>query len=181
MSKKRVRIGKYKKVFKGITFEIQQAKAVLPNGQIKIFEKAVRPPTVTILAIDDRGRLLLIREYRTKHKRYLWRLPSGRVDKEKSPIKASQRELREETGFKAKKLKLFHLSDTWQSLDWKRYSYLATGLIAAPLEGDEDEDIIVAPTSISKAYKMVKDGEIENENMAYLIWKLYKFRKKIKF
>lgn len=171
--KKRVKVGKYKTVFKGVIYEIKQAKAVFPSGVVKTFEQAVRPPSVSILAIDDKGRLLLTREYRVKYKRYLWRLPAGRVDKGEPPIKAAQRELREEAGVKAKKLKLFHVTDMGQSLEWKRYTYLATGLSTDPLTGDEDEDITVVPVTLSKAMQLVKSRQIENEAMAYLIFKLY--------
>ncbi len=176
--KKRIKVGKYRTVFKGIIFDIKQAKAEFPSGKIKTFELAVRPPSVTILAIDDKDRLFLTREYRQKYGRYLWRLPAGRVDKNEKPIKAAQRELQEETGYKAKKLKLFHMSGMGQSLDWKRYTYIATGLTHAPLLGDEDEDIKVIPTSLSKAYKLVKEGKVENEGMAYIIFKLYNQKKK---
>lgn len=181
MTQKRIKVGKYKTVFKGVMFTIKQAKAVLPSGKIKILEQAVRPPTVTILAIDDKGRLLLTKEYRLKHKKYLWLLPSGKVDKGESPFKAAQRELQEETNFKAKKLKLFHITDSGQSLGWKMYAHVATGLIPAPLKGDEDENIKIVPTSISRAFKMVIDGEIEKENIAYLIMKLYYSKKPYKF
>lgn len=122
--------------------------------------------------------MLLTREYRVKYKRYLWRLPIGRVGKNERPIKAAQRELREETGLKAKKLKLFNLANTGQSLDWKRYAFLATGLSKAPLQGDIDEDIKVVPTPINKAFKMVLEVKIENEAMCYLILKLYAQKKK---
>lgn len=179
VNKKRIKLEKYKSVFKGVIFEIKQAKAIFPSGQVKTFEMAIRPPSVTILAIDDQGRLLLTREYRSKYKTYLWRLPAGRMDKEKDPKIAAQRELREETGFRAKKLKLFHYAEMGQSLDWKRYTFLATGLIPAPLPGDEDEDIIVVPTSIKKAFRMVLDGKIKNETMCYLILKLYNSKFKL--
>ena len=172
MGNKRVKVGKYKTVFRGIIFDVQQAIAVFPSGGIKTFEQAIRPPSVTVLAFDIEGKLLLTREYRHKYRRYLWRLPSGRVGKNEDPRIAAQRELREETGYKAKKLKLFHKTDMGQSLDWKRYTYLANGLIWAPLKGDEDEDITVFPTTLDNVLKMVKQGKIENESMAYLIIKL---------
>ncbi|KKW15607.1 MAG: NTP pyrophosphohydrolases including oxidative damage repair enzyme [Parcubacteria group bacterium GW2011_GWA2_50_10b] len=171
--KNRVKVGNYKTVFKGTIYEIKQAKAVFPSGKIKTFEIASRPPSVSILAFDHKRRLLLTREYRVKYKKYLWRIPAGRVDKGEQPIKAAQRELQEETGYKARNLKLFHFTDMGQSLDWKRYTYLATGLAKSPLNGDEDEDITVVPTTLPKAYKMVKQGKIKNEGMAYLIFKLY--------
>ena len=178
MAKKRIKVGKYKTVFRGITFEIKRARAISPSGKIKILEQATRPPLVTILALDEKGRLLLNLEYRLKYKKYLWRLPAGRVDKEEDPLKAAQRELREETGFRAKKIKLFHTSESGQSLNWEKYAYLATGLTPDPLEGDEDEDIKVVPTSIDKAFKMAIGGEIKNEEMAYLVIRLY-YSKKI--
>ena len=114
MNKKRVKVGKYKTVFNGVIFKIKQAKAIFPSGKVKTFEQAVRPVSVTIMAIDNKGQLLLTREYRQKYKRYLWRLPAGRVEKNESPLKAAQRELREETGFKARKIKLFNFSDMGQ-------------------------------------------------------------------
>jgi ADP-ribose pyrophosphatase len=177
--KKRVKIGKYKTVFKGVIFEVKQAKAIFPSGQIKTFEQAERPSSVSILAIDDKGRLLLNREYRPKYKKYLWRLPSGRANKGELPIKAAQRELREETGLQAGYLKLFHFSDMSQSLIWKRYTYIAKKLTVAPLKMDEDEDITIVSVSLTKALQMVKNDEIKNEGMAYIIFKLYNQRKKL--
>lgn len=176
--RKRVEVGKYKTVFKGVIFDIRQAKATLPSGKVKTFEQAVRPPSVSVLAIDNQGRLLLTREYRPKYKRYLWRLPAGGVEKGEKPIDAAQRELREEIGLKAGKLRLFNLTDMGQSLEWKRYTYLATNLSSAPLQGEEDEDIRVIPMPLSKAMQLVKEDKIENGTMAYLISKLYFQRKK---
>jgi 8-oxo-dGTP pyrophosphatase MutT (NUDIX family) len=178
--KKRVKVGKYKTVFRGVTFEVKQAKAVFHSGKVKTFERAYRQPSVAVLAIDGKGRLLLNREYRTKYGGYRWRLFAGKVNKGEKPIVAAQRELREEAGVRAKKLKLFHVADSGQSLEWKRYTYVATGLTPAPLKGDEDEDITVVPASLNDAMKMVRAGKLENEFLSYLIFRLYNERKKWK-
>lgn len=180
MRKKRVKVGKYRTVFRGLIYEIKQAKAVLPSGEVKTYERAHRQPSVNVLAIDSKSRLLLNREYRIKYGGYRWRLFAGRVERGERPIAAAQRELREEAGVKAKKLKLFYIADSGQSLEWKKYTYIATGLSPAPLKKDEGEDITVVPTSLGKVMRMVRAGKIESEALAYLIFKLYNERKKWK-
>lgn len=178
LEKQRVRIGKYKPVFKGEIFTVLAAKAVFPNGRKATFERITRVDSVAVLAIDKKKRLLLTWEYRPVERKYEWRLPAGRVDKEKSPKKAAQRELMEEAGVKAKRLKLFYKRKPNQSSNYSVFIYLASGLSLCKVEVDEAEDITVIPTPISKAYKMVVNGEIENETVAYSIARLYWERKK---
>ncbi len=180
-SKKRVKVFKYKTVFKGLGFTIEQAKATFPSGKTSLFERAVRPPAVIILALDNKGKLLLNYEYRQKAKAYEWRLPAGRVEPGELPKHAAQRELQEETGYKAKILKLFYISDIAHSLVWKRYVYIAKGLSYSPRKQDEDEDIKIVPVSLKKAFEMVLAGKIKNDLMAYMILKFYFQRKKFGF
>lgn len=170
---KRAKIGIYKTVFKGTFFRITQAPVMLPSGVKKIFEKVVIPPGVTILAIDNRKNLLLIREYRHNYKKHVWRLPNGKIDPSEKPLVAAHRELREETGWRAKRMQLYHLTDVGLYMDWKRYAFLGQDLVISPLPKDEDEDIIVVPTPIKKAFAMVKSGEIDNVQFAYYIMTLY--------
>lgn len=178
MKKKRVRRERFKTVFRGKIFNVQQAKATYPSGIVKVHERVTRQPMVAILAIDSKGRLLLTREYRLQHHGYRMRLPGGLVDKGLSPKQAAQQELREETGYRARSLKLFYTSELGSSVQCKRYFYIAKGLVRAPLQGDEDEDITVVPTTIQKAHKMVLDGTITNEAIGYAILKLFRRMKK---
>lgn len=175
---KRPRVGPYQPVFRGTIFTIEQAKVVLPTGKRTIFEQARRTGTVSIMALDARGRLLLLREYMDDQQAYQWTLPAGRLDNNERPLIGAQRELREETGYRAKKLKLFYVGTTIRTLKWDRYTYLATGLIKDPLPHDDGEDIIVVPTPLKKAHEMALKGIIKSEANCYLIMKLYLERKK---
>ncbi|MDP2666636.1 MAG: NUDIX hydrolase [Candidatus Diapherotrites archaeon] len=175
----RVKVGKYKSVFKGKFFRVEQASAVFPSGKKTIFERAVRPPSVVVFAFDKQKRVLITREYRQKTSEYDWRVPGGRVDKERNIHIAAQRELREETGYRAKKMKLFIEKDRLGILEWKLAAFLATDLEYDPLEKDEDEDISVHPKSLLTAYRMVLSGKIKNDFIATGILKLYRERKKI--
>ena len=56
-----------------------------------------------MMAVDEKKRILLVRQYRLPAERYLWELPAGRLDPGETPLKAAKRELAEETGYKARK------------------------------------------------------------------------------
>ena len=61
--------------------------------------------SVVMLAVDDTGReprVLLERQYRYAAGDYLWEIPAGSIDGEERPLAAGKRELREETGYRAK-------------------------------------------------------------------------------
>jgi ADP-ribose pyrophosphatase len=175
----RVKVGKYKTVFLGETFTIKQAKATFPDGKVKIFEKATRTPSVAILALDEKNRLLLTREYRWHLKKYVWRLPAGRVNEGEKPFQAAKRELMEEIGYYPKKIKLFYKTDPAQSYEYIHFVYLAANLFPRKLEVNEYEDITVIPTTITKAYKMVINEEIKGKDITHSICKLYWNKKKI--
>ena len=53
-----------------------------------------------MMAVDDRRRILLVRQYRLPARDYFWELPAGRVDPGETVLQAARRELREETGLR---------------------------------------------------------------------------------
>ena len=60
--------------------------------------------SAVMMPVDDRGRILLVRQYRLPARQYLWELPAGRVDPGETPLKAAKRELAEETGYPREKV-----------------------------------------------------------------------------
>ena len=105
--RKKVKIGSYKKVFDGAVFEIYRAKGVFPSGKTGEFEYAKRAPYVGVFAFDKNKKLLLTNEYRPKLGKVIWRIPIGSIEENETPKNAAQRELREETNFRAGKMRLF--------------------------------------------------------------------------
>ena len=85
--------------------------------------------SAVMMPVDDKKRILLVRQYRLPARRYMWELPAGRVDEGETPLQAAKRELVEETGYRAKKWK--KLAEFYPSpgfLAEKMTIYLATGL-----------------------------------------------------
>ncbi|MFO0702683.1 MAG: NUDIX hydrolase [Candidatus Andersenbacteria bacterium] len=171
---RRAKVGPYRTVFRGKLYTIKQARVLPSRGKPLTYELAEHVPSVVVLALDDRGRLLINHEYRSRQRAYDWRLPAGRVEPGESPRHAAQRELREEAGVRAQKLKLFYVKDGRhsQSLNWPTHIFLASGLQPAPLLRDADEDIRTNRVPLTRAIRMALDGTIKNDLAAYVILKL---------
>jgi ADP-ribose pyrophosphatase len=167
---KKLMLGPLKTVFTGKVFKIHQRTVTLPTGEKKLFEYCERPTSVTILAFDKHNKLLLIREHRHNSQKKVWFLPAGKLEKKNdTPKKAALRELREETGYTAKTIKLMHTKSATSTMMWDIFVFAAKDLFWAPLPGDEHYPIEVVPVSLAKAVQMAKDGTIENEYIAYTI------------
>lgn len=158
-----------------------EQEITFPSGEKKVYEYCERPSSVSILAFDDRGRLLLIRERRAGYDRNVWFLPGGRVDKGESPRLSAIRELQEEAGFKPKTIKLLYKKSPSNTLRWDIYVYAAKDLVLSKKEGDEEFPIEVVPTALAKAVRMAKDGTIDNEFIAYSIIRFNEMRKSGEF
>ena len=143
-------------------FDVWEEEFALPNGKKTKQSWISHNPTVAIVAINEKNVLLLIKQYRNAVKKHLLEIPAGSMDgAEKSPVVCAQRELAEETGFKAKTLiKLFEGYLLPGYCNEYMYFFLARDLIHAPLTPDEDEFIEIMPVSFAKARNLIKNGGI---------------------
>jgi ADP-ribose pyrophosphatase len=143
-------------------FDVREEEVDLPNGKTIRQSWINHNPTVAIIAINDKNELILIKQYRTAVKKTLLEIPAGSLDNLKeSPDVCAQRELAEETGFKAKTLvKLFEGFLLPGYCNEYMYFFLAKDLFSAPLTPDEDEFLEVMPASFAQAQELLKKGEI---------------------
>jgi ADP-ribose pyrophosphatase len=143
-------------------FDVWEDEVDLPNGKTTRQNWINHNPTVAIVAVNNKNELILIKQYRTAVKKNLLEIPAGSLDNLKeSSAACAQRELAEETGFKAKNLiKLFEGYLLPGYCNEYMYFFLALDLFSAPLTPDEDEFIEIMPVSFSKARKLIEKGEI---------------------
>lgn len=163
--KRRAKVGTYKTVFRGKLYTIKQARVLPTSGKPLTYELAEHQASAYVIALDGRGRVLVNHEYRSRQRRFDWKLPGGRVERGESPRRAAQRELREETGYRAKHLKPFLTfgGTRSQSLHWPTYVFTATGLQHDPLKRDADEDIDTHWLPLRQAARMALTGAISGE------------------
>src|SRR5688572_5517716 len=92
-----------KELIKTKIFKVTGDVAQDPEG-FEIRRAIIRHPgSAVMMALDLKGRVLLVRQFRLPANDYMWELPAGRLDEGETALDAARRELREETGYSAAK------------------------------------------------------------------------------
>lgn len=139
------------------------------GGAVKKVARVERCDSVHIIAFTDDKNILLLREYRPFYGEYIWMLPSGKADKEKDMSVAAQRELQEETGFRASELTLYCTTNHSESLISSNHIFIARKLTPAPLPQDDDELIVVHRLSLDDALEKILSSKIVHTASAYAL------------
>ncbi len=136
----------------------------------------VHPGAVGIIPIDSEGRILLIRQWRRAAGQVLIEIPAGTLEQGEDIALCAQRELQEETGFKANSLisigKIFTCPGFCTEVI---HLFLAKDLIPSPLPGDEHEVIDPLPLSIDRALSMIDTLEINDAKTLAAIMLLIRY------
>jgi ADP-ribose pyrophosphatase len=89
-------------VFRNWLIGVRNDEVRMPGGRLAERSVVTHPGAVSVLALDDTERALMIRQYRHPVSRLLWELPAGLLDHPGEPlVEAAKRELLEETGYRA--------------------------------------------------------------------------------
>ncbi len=168
---KKIVFGPLQKKYQGKIFTITERPVILPNGQRLVFEYCERKPSVCVLAFDKKKELLMIRELRAGTNTWEWFLPAGRVDQVgDTPRRAAARELREETGWIARKIKLLSRKPfPSDKIIWDIFTYVATDLTYDPQPNNEGEVIEPVFMPLKKAVEMALQGTIADDAIACTI------------
>jgi ADP-ribose diphosphatase len=162
-------------VYKCSLFRVTEDRAVDPKSGFEIQRSVVRHAgSAVMMAVDERKRILLVRQYRLPAEKYLWELPAGRLDPGEKPLQAAKRELIEETGYRAKtwtKLASFFVSPGY--VQERMTIYLATELTAGEANPMDDERIEARWFTAKEVGEMIRAGKIEDAKtmIGYFTWR----------
>ena len=174
-SRAKARVISSKEVYRGPIFWVTTDQVLEPGG-IRARRDIVRHPgSVVIMVVDEtrsEPRVLLARQYRHAAEDFLWELPAGRIDPGENELAGAKRELREETGYTAKRWKrIFHYYASPGFLDETMAIYVATGLRCGTAQPEDDERIQKRLFPLSSAVRMALSGRIrDGKTIAGVLW-----------
>jgi ADP-ribose diphosphatase len=164
-----------KVVYRGPVFWVTTDQVHEPGG-VKVRRDLIHHAgSVVVLAVDDKSptpRVLLERQYRHAANDYLWELPAGRIDPGEDELKAAQRELIEETGYRAehwRRILKFYASPGFMAETMS--VFVASGLRRGKAEPEDDEVIQKRMVPLPAALKMVLNGTIrDGKTISSVLW-----------
>ncbi|HEX5106734.1 MAG TPA: NUDIX hydrolase [Pirellulaceae bacterium] len=153
-------------------FRVVREIQTTPGGKTKTREIVRHPGACVIVPLLDDGRVCLIRNYRIAVGQTLIELPAGTLEPPEPPHVTAERELIEETGYRAAKIGLLHAFYLSPGiLDEKMHLYLATGLTSGETAREEGEEIENWLVPWDEAVGMIFGGQIQDaKTIVGLLW-----------
>jgi ADP-ribose pyrophosphatase len=160
---KRAQILKSEVLYQGKVFSLRRDTVIEPGGVQVERDIIEHPGSVVVLPIFKDGRILLIRQYRHSVGEFLWELVAGRKEPNESPVAAARRELIEETGYTATRLrKMMRIVPTPGFVNEWMWIFAAEGLAQGEAQPEEDEKITPRIFSLKQAEMMIERGALRD-------------------
>jgi 8-oxo-dGDP phosphatase len=153
-------------IYEGAIIDLAVGTFRGPDGST--FERDVvhHPGAVSVVAVDDDGRVPLVRQYRAALDVELLEIPAGKLDVDgEPPQECAKRELAEEVGLAARDWELlceFHNSPGFS--DERHRVYLARGLSEVPhdRQGVEEASMTIEWVDLADAVSLARTGEVKD-------------------
>jgi ADP-ribose pyrophosphatase len=152
-------------VFAGRVVTLRIKSLPQPDGSRRLREVVEHAPGAAIVAVDDAGQVLLVRQHRPAVDADLLELPAGIVDPGEQPIDCARRELEEETGYTAQRLEpLLSFYSSPGFCTEVLHVFVATGLrecLTGP-SADDEEELEVVRLPLAEAIEAILRGELSD-------------------
>jgi len=150
-----------RQVYQNQWISLREDIVKLPNGYTTLYGVITCSECVGVLPFLDPRTVLMIKQYRYVAKRVTWEMPTGGMHCGESAESAAQREMSEETGYRAEKLTWLSTFQTSKSVvDETAHLFLGEDLVNVELQPDETEFIEVRPFRLEEVLQMVLRSEI---------------------
>jgi ADP-ribose pyrophosphatase len=168
-----MKITKSKEVYRCGLFHVTEDEAQDKTGW-KMKRSIVRHNgSAVMMAVDEKKRVMMVRQYRLAANQSMWEVPAGKVDEGENVLQAAKRELIEETGLRAKKWKkLVSFFPSPGYVEEKMTIFLATELTQGEAQPMDDERIETRWFTKKELRKMLESNEIADAKtmIGFLYW-----------
>jgi len=159
-----------KNVFNGHAFNVQELYVSLPDGRKRNYDLVDHQDSVTIIPIDETGKIWFVEQFRMGSESSLIELPAGVIEGNEKPFACAKREVREEIGMAAEKLvqigSIYLVPGYSNELN---HIFLAKGLKPDPLQQDEDEFLSIKKYTGEELADLIRAGDLlDSKSLAAL-------------
>ncbi len=160
------------KIYCGRIINLRKDKVTLPNGKESTREIVEHPGAVVILAQDKQNKLIMVKQFRKAVEDLLLELPAGTIEPGEEMISCAQRELEEETGYKAQKWeKIFDFYSSPGFCNEKLILYFARELTSTKSNTDHDEFIEVVQINKENIQLLLQKNQIRDaKTLIGILW-----------
>ena len=159
-------------VYKGDFLDVRRDEVLLPNGKTGAREWINHPGAVVIIPILPDGEIALIKQFRYAAGSEFIELPAGKLDSGEDPEECALRELEEEIGYRANKIKF--LANIHPAIGFTNEImgvFLAENLEKTEHNRDKDEFLEIVPTTLTEALNLVWENKITDvKSIIGLLW-----------
>jgi ADP-ribose pyrophosphatase len=152
-----------KSIYKGRVISLRLDSVQLDSGKKAYREIVEHPGAVGIIPLKGNGDIILVKQYRKAVEEYLLELPAGKLEAGEDPGECAARELKEETGYRARNIR--YVSSFYTSPGFSNevmHVFIATGLEYEEKKPDEDEVIKIIEINHEEALDMALNGKLRD-------------------
>ena len=150
-------------IYRGRKVDLALQSVTLVDGSIADREVVLHRGAVAMVPMVDRDHVCLVKNDRVAIGRTLVEIPAGTLDEGESPDQTAERELAEETGFRAGRIT--PICDWYVSpgvMTERMFLYLCEDLTPGPTDHQADERLVPEIIPWTDALAMVRDGRIQD-------------------
>jgi len=160
-----------RRCFEGRVFGVRVDDVRYADGTEHRIDVVEHGASLAIVATPAPGELVLVRQYRHPARSALWEIPAGTAEPGETLIDGARRELREETGYVAGRIR--PVGSLWMTPGFcseVMHFFHADALAAGEPEFDEDERIEIGRFTFQAAWRLVAAGTADAKTVLALFW-----------
>jgi ADP-ribose pyrophosphatase len=166
-------------IFRGRKFDVALQPIVRSDGTRAERELVIHPGAVALVPMVDSGHVCLVENERFAVGKTLLEVPAGTIDPGESPESTAERELVEETGYRAGRIE--RIRDWYVSpgfLTERMFLFLCEDLTPGPTQLEPDERLRPVVVAWDDALAMASDGRIEDAKSLIALFLCDQLRKR---